>query len=71
MKRRGNPNWTHPGAMKVPKAGPTCFEDVASSLGLAVQDFESSIPLKEWVRRNKDQKYVPPDLLKAWGFSVN
>lgn len=57
--------------MTVPMAGPTCFEEIAESLGLAVQDFEGSIPLKEWVRRNKDHKYVPPDLLKAWGFAVS
>jgi hypothetical protein len=28
---------------------------------------KDSLPLKEWVRRNKDQKYVPTDLLKDWG----
>jgi hypothetical protein len=27
--------------------------------------------LKEWVRRNKDHKYVPSQLLAAWRFDVN
>ena len=31
-----------------------------------VVEYESSIQLKEWVRKNKDQKYVPSDLLQAW-----
>jgi hypothetical protein len=28
----------------------------------------NSAALKEWARANKDEKYVPSELLKAWGF---
>jgi hypothetical protein len=71
MKKCGNPHWGHPGAMAAPIERPTSFEGVTKSLGLSVQEFEGSTPLKEWARRNKDHKYVPLELLQAWGFSVN
>ena len=47
---------------------PPTFESVAGALGLTPKEFEGSIPLKEWVNRNKDHKYIPLDLLEAWGF---
>jgi len=37
-------------------------------LGLGPEQYKSSVRLKEWVRKNKDDKYVPPELLKHWGF---
>ena len=47
----------------------TSFEKMVKELRLSPEEYEQSIPLKEWVRRNKDDKYVPLDLLKAWGFA--
>jgi len=47
------------------------FEKVVQALGLTPEQYLSSVALKEWVRSNKDEKYVPPDLLKAWGFTVD
>ena len=46
---------------------PPTFETVAQALGLTATEFEGSIPLREWANRNKDHKYVPLDLLEAWG----
>jgi len=46
----------------------TSFERVVMELGLSPEQYESSALLKDWVRRNMDEKYVPSDLLKAWGF---
>lgn len=46
---------------------PPTFETVAQALGLTAPEFEGSIPLREWANRNKDHKYVPLDLLEAWG----
>lgn len=46
----------------------TSFDHVVKILGLSPHEYENSLQLKEWVRRNKDEKYVPSDLLKAWGF---
>ena len=45
----------------------TSFESVVKRLGLSPEEYESSAPLKDWVLRNMDEKYVPSDLLKAWG----
>jgi hypothetical protein len=47
------------------------FERVVDSLKLSPDQYQSSSELREWVLRNKDHKYVPPDLLKAFGFQVN
>jgi len=63
---RGNPNWCRPMIGTLPVTPPT-LESVAEALGLAPKDFKGSIPLKEWANRNKDHKYVPLDLLEAWG----
>src|SRR5579864_2118150 len=38
---------------------------------LSPDQYETSDALREWARKNKDQKYVPLDLLEAWGFFVN
>jgi hypothetical protein len=48
----------------------TTFDRVVENLGLRPEEYVASSALKEWVRLNKDEKYVPPDLLEAWGFSA-
>jgi hypothetical protein len=47
----------------------TTFDRIVENLGLLPEQYLASSALKEWVRLNKDEKYVPPDLLEAWGFS--
>jgi hypothetical protein len=47
------------------------FDRVVDSLKLSPDQYRTSPELREWVLRNKDHKYVPPDLLKAFGFQVN
>lgn len=44
------------------------FDHVVAILGIGPDQYKDSVPLKEWVQRNKDQKYVPTELLKCWGF---
>jgi len=44
---------------------------MVKQLGLSPEQYESSAVLKEWVRKNKDVKYVPTALLQAWGFKVD
>ena len=68
-KKRGNQNWGKPVAHGAP-VGPTSFEEVVRKLRLSPEDYEGSLTLKEWVRKNKDQKYIPDDLLKLWDFEV-
>jgi len=49
----------------------TSFEQMVKKLGLSPQQYTGSAPLKDWVRRNMGEKYVPTDLLKAWGFDMD
>jgi len=46
----------------------TSFDHIVAILGISPDQYKDSLPLKEWVRKNKDEKYVPSDLLKHWGF---
>ena len=49
--------------------GLTSFDHVVAALGIGPDQYKDSAQLKEWVRRNKDEKYVPTELLKHWGFT--
>ena len=66
-KRRGNPNWGK--AAPYTAAGPSSFESVVKALGLSPRQYAASLPLKDWVAKNKHNKYVPQDLLQVWGFA--
>jgi hypothetical protein len=48
---------------------PTSFDHLVAILGLRPDQYKDSLTLKEWARRYKDEKYVPSELLKYWGFS--
>ncbi|HZW94332.1 MAG TPA: hypothetical protein VFF64_15380 [Candidatus Eremiobacteraceae bacterium] len=70
MKRRGNPNWGKP-----EPCGPivpviTEFERAVSAYNLSPEQYLQSPQLREWVRRNKNSKFVPEALLKGWGFEI-
>jgi hypothetical protein len=39
-------------------------------LKLSEEEYQSSIPLRQWAQKHKNNKYVPQDLLKAWGIEV-
>ncbi len=47
------------------------FERMVKKLGLSPEEYEGSAQLKDWVLRNMTEKYVPTDLLRAWGFEKN
>jgi hypothetical protein len=49
----------------------SAFEYVVRRLRLSPSDYATSPELKAWVRGNKDQRYVPPELLSAWGFAID
>jgi hypothetical protein len=59
------------GILRLKPEGASSFERVVATLGLSPAEYVNSAELKEWVWRNKDHKYVPPELLAAWGFTVN
>ncbi|MGA9527859.1 MAG: hypothetical protein WBS24_07080 [Terriglobales bacterium] len=65
LRIKGNSNWGKP-CGEIPNM-PTSFEEMVRQLELSEEEYVSSIPLKEWAKMHKDSKYVPQDLLKAWG----
>jgi hypothetical protein len=67
IKPRGNPNWGKPTPFTA--AGVSSFEIVVRSLGLVPNQYQGSALLRDWVEKNKHNKYVPPDLLTAWGMN--
>ncbi len=69
IKRRGNPNWGKP-APYVNGSSVSAFESLVKSLGLSPDQYENSHKLREWVDKNKDHKYVPLNLLEAWGIKA-
>jgi hypothetical protein len=69
LQIKGNPNWGK-ACGDIPNT-PTSFEEMVRRLKLSEKEYRSSIPLKEWAQRNKDSKYVPLDLLEAWGIDVD
>ena len=72
MKRkRGNPNWGKPDLHATLCVQPSSFEDVVRSLRLLLDQYVDSARLKDWVRKNKNHKYVPSDLLEAWDLDAD
>jgi len=69
--RRGNPQFTNPVAIGPPLPSQSSFERVVEELRLSPSQYVTSPRLRDWVSRNKDQKYVPSELLKAFGFEVS
>jgi hypothetical protein len=45
------------------------FDAKVRALELSPAQYLASTPLKDWVRINRKNKFVPPELLQAWGFS--
>lgn len=68
-KRRGNPNFGKPNIL-VPPSSLSAFDKVVQSLSLSPDQYPHSTALRDWVQKNKDQKYVPPAVLKALGLDV-
>ena len=67
-QKRGNPNWGKPDVDSARNSGPTSFEEIVRKLHLSPADYKYSIQLKEWVQKNKEQKYVPLDFTAGMGF---
>ena len=71
MRRQVNRNFTKPEAIRSIVLSANSFEQVVKTLNISPEEYRSSPELKEWVRRNKDHKYVPTGLLEVFGFRVN
>ena len=46
------------------------FEEIVNALCLSPEHYAESDELKAWVKRNQRLKYVPPDLVRLFGFKV-
>lgn len=67
-QQRGNPNWGKPEPFGLFVPATTEFEQKAREFKLKPDQYLSSELLHGWVERNRNSKYVPESLLKAWGF---
>jgi hypothetical protein len=70
-KRHLNRNFTKPEAIGPMVFSLSSFEQIVKALNISPEEYQNSPELKEWVRRNKDHKYVPTTLLETFGFRVN
>jgi hypothetical protein len=69
--QRATPNSARSDTTNPSPFSESSFERVVDSLKLSPEQYQTSTALREWVLQNKDHKYVPPELLKAFGFQVN
>ena len=69
-KRYVDRTWGSHGIAPMPRKRAASFDEIVNSMGLSPAQYKSSAELKEWVRANREQRYVPVDLLAAWGFEV-
>jgi hypothetical protein len=60
-------SWGSTGIVPVTRSRATSFEAMVRSLGLSPTEYEGSPELREWIRINREGKYVPATLLVAWG----
>jgi hypothetical protein len=67
-RRHVNRSWGATGVVPAGAADASSFEMMVKMMGLSPAQYESSLELREWARVHREKKYVPPDLLMAWGF---
>jgi hypothetical protein len=60
--------FTNPCRIGSPQPTQSSFDQIVQSLHLTPEQYAASPELRIWVRRNKEDKYVPPDLLATFGF---
>lgn len=69
-RRKPNNYFTNPASMEPPLVIASSFEEVVKALCLSPDQYAYSAELRAWVERNKDVKYVPPELLMLFGLNV-
>jgi hypothetical protein len=70
IPRRVNKTFTNPLAFKRSVPAGNSFDEVVADLQLSPDQYRYSLALQEWVRRNKNEKYVPTEVLKTFGFDA-
>jgi hypothetical protein len=69
-RKRGNPNWGSGQQPRIAPAAATEFEWKLQELGLTNETCVSSVQLT-WCAQNKNQRFIPEWLLKAWQMQVD
>jgi hypothetical protein len=69
-KRHGNPNWGKPEPLGPLTPPITEFAQIVREFDLRPDQYICSTRLRDWACRNKNSKYIPESLLKAWGFEI-
>ena len=69
-KRFVDRSWGSNGVVPMQRKRAASFDEVVKNMGLSPAQYASSVELKEWARANRTQRYVPIDLLIAWGFEL-
>jgi hypothetical protein len=67
LQNKGNRSWGEP-SEDIPNT-PSSFEQIVQQLKLSETEYRGSTALKQWAQKYKDSKYVPQDLLEAWGIA--
>ena len=67
---KGNPNWGKPEVLGLVIPTLTEFERTVTRFKLSPHEYVTSSPLREWAEQNRNSRYVPEYLLKAWGLEV-
>jgi len=70
IPRRTNGAFTNPLAFNRSFPSRNSFDQVVTTLHLRPEQYPYSLALREWVARNKGEKYVPTEVLKAFGFDA-
>jgi hypothetical protein len=52
------------------ESSPSSFEKTVKHLKLCPEDHATSSRLKEWVRENKNHRYIPSELLAVLGLQI-
>jgi len=65
--QRGNPNWGKAKSLTAVPRILTAFEQTVRNFNLQPAQYLQSEALRDWAQRNRDSKYIPESLLKAWG----
>ena len=68
-RKRGNPNWGKP-FRPVPVLA-TEFEMQVRQLRLTADTYVFSAELRRWCERTRNRCYIPEELLKTWGITVD
>jgi hypothetical protein len=68
--RKPHSFFTNPCRISYLQPTQSSFDQVVQSLHLMPEQYAASPELRAWVHQNKKYKYVPPDLLTAFGFKL-